>query len=247
MAVLERVPHPRARRVLLNRWRCVVHFGRGVRCPLCGWSFTRFRDDWNRAHAICWRCGSHERHRALWLFLRSRPELMGCAASLLHFAPEWCLEHRLRRRRGLRYVTADLEPGVGELQLDLTRLALPDASFDAILCSHVLEHIDDDRTAMRELRRVLSPGGWAIVMVPIDHSRAQTYEDPAITSPEDRARAYWQHDHVRLYAPDIVDRLADAGLRVERHNVAEVLGERTVARNGLLAVDDVLLCRRPPG
>ena len=66
--------------------------------------------------------------------------------------------------------------------------------------SHVLEHITDDRAAMRELRRILRPGGWAIVMVPIEHGRTTTYEDPSITTPEERERAYWQSDHVRLYA-----------------------------------------------
>ena len=169
------------------------------------------------------------------------------ARSLLHFAPEWCLEHRLRRRRGLRYVTADLEPGLGELRLDVTRIALPDGAFDAILCSHVLEHVPDDRAAMRELRRVLAPGGRLVVMVPLDHTRAETYEDPAITSPAERERAFLQHDHVRLYAPDIADRLREAGLEVARHRPRDAFGPEALARFGLLEVDDVMLCRRPAG
>jgi hypothetical protein len=237
----------RVRRALLNRWRCLVHLGRRVRCPVCGWRFRHFRDDWNRANAICWRCGSHERHRALWLFLERHPELLDQATSLLHFAPEWCLEHRLRRHGGMRYVTADLLPGIADLQLDLEGLELPDATFDAILCSHVLEHITDDRAAMGELGRVLAPGGWLIVMVPIDHGRSTTYEDPSITTPEERERAYWQNDHVRLYAPDVVDRLAAAGLQVERHSAFEELGEAAALRYGLIPVDDVFLCRRSGG
>jgi hypothetical protein len=92
---------------------------------------------------------------------------------------------------------------------------------------------------------VLAPGGWLIVMVPLDHTRAATYEDPAITSPAERQRAYWQHDHVRLYAPDIADRLAEAGLDVTRHRPRDALGPQALARHGLLEVDDVLLCRRP--
>ena len=132
------------------------------------------------------------------------------------------------RQRGLRYVTADLEPGLGELQLDVTRIALPDGAFDAILCSHVLEHVPDDRAAMRELRRVLAPGGWLIVMVPLDHTRAETYEDPAITSPAERERAFLQHDHVRLYAPDIAGRLEEAGLEVTRHRPRDAFGPQAL-------------------
>ncbi len=63
-------------------------------CPVCGGRFDRFKDDWNRANALCWRCGSHERHRAQWLLLQRRPELLAGARSLLHFAPEWALRRR---------------------------------------------------------------------------------------------------------------------------------------------------------
>ncbi len=143
----------------------------------------------------------------------------------------------------MRYVTADLaQPGV-DLVLDVTALDLPDASFDAILCSHVLEHVDDDRSAMAVLRRITAPGGWCAVMVPIDLGRETTYEDPSITSPEDRRRAFWQHDHVRLYAADIGDRLAAAGFDVERVRPEHEFGVETLARCRILAADDIWLCR----
>jgi len=176
---------------------------------------------------------------------RLRPELLVNANALLHFAPEWCLESRLRQRAGLRYTTADLDPTVGELQLDITDMALPDGSFDAILCSHVLEHVEDDGAAMRELRRVLTPGGWAIVMVPLDVNRAHTYEDPSITEPADREREFLQFDHLRLYAPDIADRLESAGLEVKTERVAHDVGPQAAARQRLLDSDYLFLCRTP--
>ena len=226
------------------RYQLLVNRGDAVQCPLCGHRFARFRDDWNRPNAICWRCGSHERQRALWLYLDElRPELLARARELLHFAPEWCLERRLRRVDGLRYSTADLDPSKGELQLDITSLALPDRSFDAILCSHVLEHVEDDAAAMRELHRVLSPDGWLIVMVPLDVSRTLSYEAPSITAPEDREREFGQHDHVRLYAPDIGERLASAGFNVATERIAEQLGDRAATRYGLLESDYLFVCR----
>jgi SAM-dependent methyltransferase len=224
----------------------LYHRGDRVRCPLCGRGFQRFAADWNRADALCWRCGAQERHRAQWLLLQRRPDLLDRAGSLLHFAPEWCLEHRLRARPDLRYLTADLEATGVDLRLDLRALDLGDASFDAVLCSHVLEHIDDDARAMRELRRVTAPGGWCLVMVPLDLHRAHTYEDLSITDPADRVRAFWQSDHVRLYAPDIAHRLRAAGFDVEVINMTDGLCERERLRHGLLASDLIFLCRPAP-
>jgi SAM-dependent methyltransferase len=219
------------------------HHGREVFCPVCGHRFDRFKDDWNRPNALCWRCGSHERHRAQWLLLEQRPELLAGARSLLHFAPEWGLRHRLEQFEGLRYVTADLEEPYVDLKLDVTAIELSDRSFDAVICSHVLEHVDADETAMRELRRITAPGGWCWVMVPLDVGREQTYEDPSIVAPEERQRAFWQEDHVRLYAPDISDRLTAAGFSVERIPPFEEFGAELARRCRLLEADEMWLCR----
>jgi SAM-dependent methyltransferase len=217
--------------------------GHEVKCPLCGHSFRRFMDAWNRPDAICWRCGAHERHRALWLFLDRRPELLSGAGSLLHFAPEWALRRRFSAMRHLRYVTADLDAPDVDLHLDLTALALSDASFDAVICSHVLEHVADDASAMRELRRVTAPNGWCVIMVPLDLDRKETYEDPSINTPEARKLAFRQDDHVRLYAGDIALRLEAAGFQVERVAPLTEFGRELIDRCRLLDSDYIWLCR----
>lgn len=222
------------------------HRGDGVWCPICRHSFSRFKDDWNRPDALCWRCGSHERHRAQWLLLERRPELLGECKALLHFAPEYCLRTplaRAARRHGFRYETADLDATGVDLQLDVTRLALADGAYDAILCSHVLEHVPDDRGALCELRRVTAPGGWCLVMVPLDIHRDATYEDPAVTTPEQRLEAYGQADHVRLYGRDVEARISEAGFDVEVVQPQEVFGEQTMQRARLLSSDWMLICR----
>ncbi len=219
------------------------HRGTAVRCPLCANGFDRFKDDWNRPDALCWRCGSHERHRAQWLLFERRPQLLGEIASLLHLSPEWCLRERLTRQPGLRYVTSDIDPlQTVDMRLDVTALELPDDAFDAIVCSHVLEHVPDDAAAMRELRRITAPGGWCLVMVPIDLTRTRTYEDRSIVEPADRVRAFLQHDHVRLYAPDIADRLRAAGFEVEVIDTVAELGDEA-AQYRLNASDLIFLCR----
>lgn len=228
--------------VARRRVDALRHRGDAVECPLCGGRFDRFKADWNRPDALCWRCGSHERHRTQWLLLERRPALLGDARSLLHFAPEWSLRRRLRTIDHLRYVTADLDPAGVDRGLDVTDLDLPDGAFDAILCSHVLEHVGDDVRAMAELRRVTAPGGWCLVMVPLALDRERIYEDPSITAPHERERAFLQHDHVRLYTPDIAGRLETAGFAVEVIDTYAELGP-AAARHRLQPADLAFLCR----
>ena len=235
-------PHRIARGVAL-RAEMARHRGDAVHCPVCGRSFDAFKEAPDVYNGLCWRCGAHARHRAQWLFFQSRPELLGDIGSLLHLAPEWAMRRRLSELGHLRYVTADLDqPGV-DLRLDLTAADLPDASFDGVICSHVLEHIPDDRSAMRELRRITAPGGWCLVMVPIDLNRTDTYEDPSITTPDARHRAFWRPDHVRLYAPDIGQRLEAAGFAVERVQPYPAFGEEQCRRCAIAPFEELWLCR----
>ena len=201
------------------------------------------RPDPELLNAVCPWCGSHVRHRALWLYIERRTNLLTKPTRLLHLAPEHVLTKRLRALPNIDYLSADLDQPAME-NWDLTDVPHPDDSFDAIVCSHVLEHIPDDRAAMRELRRILSPGGWAIVQVPIDYERAETLEDPAIRSPEARERAYWQADHMRLYANDFPDRLRGEGLDVTVDSYLRTLPDDEIDRFGLISLEDIYLCRK---
>ncbi len=108
------------------------------------------------------------------------------------------------------YLSVDLDSPYAMRHCDITAIPEPDASFDVVICNHVLEHIPDDRKAMRELRRVLKPGGLAVLQHPI-HDRPDTFEDQSIVSPDERLRVFGQEDHVRIYGWDFVDRLRDVG------------------------------------
>ena len=178
------------------------------------------------------------------MLTRQRPELLAEASSLLHFAPEPGLERILRGTAGLRYASCDLDPDAAELQIDITAIDLPNEEFDAVICSHVLEHVPDDAAAMRELFRVLAPGGWCVVMVPMWGD--VTDEDPSVVDEEERRRRYWQEDHVRLYGFDIVGRLEHAGFGVERFRPAAELPGSLRDRYALGEPgDDVFVCRKP--
>jgi Methyltransferase domain len=208
-------------------------------CPCCGGRFRRMSrrrvSGWS---GICPRCRSHPRHRAIALML-ARGELPG--HRLLHFAPEPLFDPVFARLPAIERVTADLH-APADLRLDISDMDLPDSSFDLVLCSHVLEHVPDDRAAMRELRRVLADGGMALVLVPY-RPGVTTYEDPAITSPLDRMVAFGQQDHVRIYGNDLSDRLRDAGFEVEDRTAGDLFDEATVERCELDPEEHLFLCR----
>ncbi len=183
-----------------------------------------------RPDARCPRCGSLERHRLIWLYLQQKTDLFIMPYKVLDVAPEEILQKKLRALPNLDYLSIDLESPLAMRKMDITRLDLPDASFDVIFCNHVFEHIPDDRAAMHELRRVLKPGGWAILQTPVDQSRATTDEDPNITDPGERLRRFGQTDHVRIYGRDFFERLKAAGWTVTRDRFVQALSTDEVTR-----------------
>ena len=196
-----------------------------------------------RPNAICPRCHSKERHRLLWLYLDESTNLSSTNLKLLHFAPEWIFEKKFRRMKNLDYTTADLDPALAMIQMDITNIEFGDNSFDVILCNHVLEHVPDDRKAMQELYRVLRPGGWAILQVPI--IREETFEDPSVTDPKERERVFQHRNHVRAYGKDYIDRLRSAGFEVELDDYAKRIGVENANKYSLLRRQEIYLCRKP--
>lgn len=228
-----------------RRLASLRHAGDAVSCEVCGGSFSRFLPAGSpvRPQARCPGCGSLERHRLVWRHLRSRTSIFTRPMRLLHVAPEPALRRALERLPALDYVAVDLESPLADVRVDLTAMPFADGVFDGILCSHVLEHIPDDRAAMRELRRTLAPDGWAILEVPIDEARERTYEDWTITAPAERVRAFGQRDHVRWYGRDYPDRLREAGFDVVEDRLAASLEESERARLGI-ELQSLHLCRR---
>jgi SAM-dependent methyltransferase len=198
-----------------------------------------------RPGAACPGCFALERHRLLWLYLQSRTTLASAPLRFLHLAPEYILRKKLVKLPNIDYLSGDLAPGEAMVQMDITQIAYPDHSFDAILCSHVLEHIPDDRRAMRELRRVLRPGGWAILHVPLDPELDRTVEAPPGLSAEEREKSFGHHDHKRRYGRDYKERLEQAGFSVRVDCYARELGEQASKLFGLTMDEDIYFCTKP--
>jgi SAM-dependent methyltransferase len=148
----------------------------------------------------------------------------------------------LRDKLGSGYLTADLLDPRAMERMDVTNVPHRNGSFDVIYCSHVLEHVPDDRRAMREFFRVLKPSGWALLLVPI--RVPHTVEDPSIVDPAKRRELFGQEDHVRRYGPDFADRLRGVGFAVKTISAADVLDKDDIERMELAHTEPMYLCTK---
>jgi SAM-dependent methyltransferase len=213
------------------------------RCPFCGWFGYRFEPFGNKAtyrnDAQCPICGALERHRVVFLLLRDR---IPKGQKVLHVAPEPLMIPWLVSLSS-EYLNVDLLHSAMR-RMDLTDIELPDESKTLIWCSHVLEHIPDDRKALREMYRVLAPGGILVLQVPIGGST--TYEDTTVVSEADRLEKFLQEDHVRLYGLDLKERIEQAGFHCEVLFASQLPAEQ----RALYTVDaphfrEVFFCQKP--
>lgn len=208
--------------------------GRGLTCNICSASYEKFaprrplpQDAAALArhgvisgygeNADCPNCMSTPRERLVVAMLGNM-ELDGLR--VLHLSPERAIFELLRRKAHV--TTGDLDPaGYRSIdrnvqRTDVTQLGFPRESFDLVIANHILEHVPDDRTAMREIHAVLRPGGRAILQVPFSTAIPASIEEPATEDPGVRSASFGQFDHVRIYQlDDYLARLRDAGFEVE--------------------------------
>lgn len=210
--------------------------GRQVECPVCAHQFRKFLPYGRKAreNALCPNCLALERHRLMYLFLQRKTNFFSAPLKVLHVAPEICFIDRFEQQPNLEYITADIESPLAKVKMDIHAIPFPEASFDVVFCNHVMEHVADDAQAMREIYRVLKPGGWGIIQIPLFHPLPEkTYEDASLTSPAAREKAFGQDDHVRLYGKDYGRRLEAAGFRVDENRYVEELPAEEVDRFAL--------------
>ena len=257
-------------KALQRRFQLRKYRGTDFRCPVCGVELSGFVaagsyvkmvqlhgyiypleaiETFNVAAYSCPSCDASDRERLYALYLdrvfAGRDPARPCR--LLEFAPSFGLSRKLKRMPFVDYRSADLYRNKVDDRVDITDMRrYADNSFDVVLCSHVLEHVPDDRRAMRELHRILRPAGFAIVMVPLVHGVDETNEDKAIDTPALRWKYFGSDDHVRQYGRrDFADRLAAAGFEVERLDIGFFGAE--AFRSAAIAADSVLyVVRKTP-
>ena len=220
-------------------------------CPVCGRriaAFKRLPDDYIREmdkhgyiHSIfmletlnilqffCPVCGASDRSRLAALYMLEKFIFPAHSLNykLLDIAPEQALSRFIQKYKFITYRSADLYMNHVDDKIDITDMSIyPDNEFDIILCSHVLEHVPEDRKAMKELYRILKPGGWGIVMVPIDLSLDRIFEHSGANTDSLRWKYYGQNDHIRLYSKSgFMDRLKATGFRVNQLDIKHFTAE----------------------
>ena len=236
--------------------------GKGYTCNYCGAEYQKFVPEYPtpdiagalKAHSVvagygdnvvCPNCLSKNRERLLKAVIGEYLTIGG--KTVLHFSPERALHRWLAREVTVKTVDLapgfyrDIDPQIGFA--DATNLSFPDNSFDVVIANHILEHIPDDRSAMREIYRVLRGEGVAILQVPYSETLTTTIEEPAIADPGRQAALFGQNDHVRIYSlRDYLQRLEAAGFQVR------LLEPQTLSPFRIYAIQEneaVILCTKP--
>ena len=230
------------------RFLSVFYLGNKVSCNVCEHRYRKFLPYGRqaRSNALCPHCLSLERHRMMWLFLKDKTDFFKSKLKILHIAPEMCFIKRFEAIHGDNYITADIESPLAKVKLDVLDMPFKEAEFEVVFCNHVMEHVSDDQQAMREIYRVLKPGGWGIIQVPLFHPLAETtFEDNNIVDPSAREKAYGQDDHVRLYGKDYINRLQAAGFEAEESWLGKEYPITEVKRYALPLDEPIFYVQKP--
>ena len=224
--------------------------GNKVYCACCRSTFKEFAPFGNdrRQNAWCPKCESLERHRLLWMYFEKKTNIYTADLKLLHIAPETVFFHKFKKQKNIDYYPVDIFPHLypkGTTYLDILDHEIPDNSFDVIICNHVFQYIEDDKTAMANILKLMKPGGWGIMQVPINTKATETFEDSSITDPLERERVFGLKEHVRYYSYDYADKLRSIGFDVTVDDFTASFTDEEIFKYGFFKGDAVYFVRKP--
>lgn len=227
--------------------KTLIYKGNTYTCPFCGFNSRALAPVGHdipvliekhvigagRRKAGCYKCGSRDRERLIYTYLKRTINLFDNAnkhLKILHIAPEKNLSKSLLDFGFDNYICGDIfTKGYSYPEhvknINILNIPYSENTFDLIICNHVFEHIPNDMDAMNELYRVLKDDGKAILQVPISKNTYQTFEDFSIIDPDQREIVFGQFDHLRIYGQDYTERLSSVGFKVEKYNFPEAYNQ----------------------
>lgn len=244
---------------LENSFGYILYKGNKYTCPFCNHSSKKLGNVGMDLPVIkekevvgagkrlgkCFKCGSRDRERLIYAYLWEEVQIYkNKEQKILHIAPEKFLSTKLLQLDFEEYTCGDLfvngysYPTYVQT-VDIEKMPFECNHYDWVICNHVLEHVEDDKEAMKEIFRVLKKGGKAILQVPIALNLATTFENPSIISPKEREQKFGQFDHYRLYGRDYVERLSNSGFAVKKINISE-----KYAHYGVQKKEDLYICTK---
>ena len=242
-------------RLFVAKITSVFYRGNKFSCNVCGKNFRKFKSKINlevrkkeislsfRENAQCPFCGSLEITRLLLFYLRNKTNIFSQKLSVLHFAPEFGLKSLFKKTKTLTYVNGDYNLANADQQIDAMDIPYPDETFDYVICSHVLEYVQDDFKAMQEIRRVLKPDGIALILSLVDWNNPQTRGTEAIRAAIKRFKLSSAYDSERFYGTDFSDRLRNNGFQVEMIDYLSDFSEEVQQKYSLGSRDDAVIFR----
>jgi len=237
--LLNKLPRPLLIRMstFFRPFILILFRGRNLTDPIDGKSYRKFLPygyGKYRKNALSPGTLSLERHRQMWLYLQRETDFFTKKYKVLHIAPEQEFFRKFKKQENLEYISMDLHSPIVDIRADILKIPFNDNSFDVIFCNHVLEHIENDNKAMKELYRVMKHGGWGIFQVPIKANMEKTYENFSIKTSKDRKLHFGQYDHVRWYGMDYFDRLKHVGFEIEVNFYSKKFSEKERKRFALI-------------
>lgn len=175
------------------------------RCNFCDWQGSEFEGGWHCEASICPGCGSNGRDRWLLHCLVACVPGVGPRTRLMETSPRMGTAYKDAMSARVDYLASDYDQRAhkADVAIDLQDIALPDDHLDVVLSAHVLEHVPDTDAALRELFRVLKPGGSLVLLVPVLQPFTAPPAEPEFHG--DDTPVFWRFGY------DLTERLAKHG------------------------------------
>lgn len=218
--------------------KSVLFFSYGVKSKIA--SEKHIIGEGKRKRVFCMFCLANDRMRWIDYVIEHMTDLYTAENTVLHIAPEKCVEMKMRKNNKCKYTTGDICAGIADSVVDITDMKFKNETFDYIILNMVLEHVQNEDKALTEIHRCLKNGGKFFFSIPICLDM-YTYEKDEKLNSKEKLKEYGQKDHCRLYGKDVVEHIEKYGFRITEYKINDYLKESDIQKYHLLTGDRVYI------